>query len=109
METNSENSTIAKEIQDYQSFKISDTNLDALGFFRNNKKRFPILAIIVRRIFCAQAASVPSERLFSAAGYHVWDRGNKISTQKVNKILIVHQYDLNHERFNENQLKSKKI
>jgi len=41
------------------------------------------------------AMSTASERLFSSAGYQVWDRRKKISPEKVNQVnFIVENEDL---------------
>ena len=37
------------------------------------------------------ATSVPSERLFSHAGYNVWDRRNRISDQNVEKMMMIYE------------------
>ena len=42
-----------------------------LDWWKVNENRFPRLAVLARRILCAQATSAPSERLFSAAGLTV--------------------------------------
>ena len=35
------------------------------------------------------AMSTASERVFSGAGYQVWDRRNKISPKKVNEVNVI--------------------
>ena len=64
---------------------------------------------MARRLFSYQATSVPSERLFSAAGYTVWDRRCSLDPLTVNKIMVINQYELktktvsndeNHKLFN---------
>ena len=40
-------------------------------FYRELSKQFPILSEIAKRVFCITASSVPSESLFSKAGYVV--------------------------------------
>ena len=50
---------------------------------------------------CAQAKSTPSERLFSAAGY-VWDRRCTLKPFKVNKMMVLHQFDKNMPSKNNN-------
>ncbi|CAF1135674.1 unnamed protein product, partial [Brachionus calyciflorus] len=66
-------------------------NSDPLIFWKANKENFPILFQIFIRIFSIPATSVPSEQLFSAAGYSIWDRRNKIKPEIVNKVLTIYQ------------------
>ena len=41
---------------------------DPLLWWKENNKQFPKLALYARKLLCIQAASLPSERAFSAAG-----------------------------------------
>ncbi|RNA10620.1 zinc finger BED domain-containing 1-like [Brachionus plicatilis] len=49
-------------------------NIEPLEFWRINKHIYPIIYEAFIRIFCTPATSVPSEQLFSSAGYSIWDR-----------------------------------
>ena len=60
-------------------------------FWKSNKENYPILYHVFLRIFCVPATSVPSEELFSAAGYTVCDRRNRLSPENVRKIMLVNQ------------------
>ncbi|RNA07165.1 zinc finger BED domain-containing 1-like [Brachionus plicatilis] len=76
----------------FQFFDFTSTNLEPakkiepVEFWKQNKENFPILYQIFIRVFCTPATSVPSEQLFSYAGYSVWDRRNKISPENLNFI-----------------------
>ncbi len=64
---------------------------DLLGYWEKNKKRFKILYKVAKYFHTFSATSVPSERLFSDAGYTIWDRRTKLSPTKVNKILVIYE------------------
>lgn len=81
------------QIKQYES---SICNTDVLSFWRSNDMYYPTLSKLVRRLFSYQATSVSSERLFSSAGYSLWDRRSQLSSSKLNKICILQQY-LQHE------------
>ncbi|CAF0784338.1 unnamed protein product, partial [Brachionus calyciflorus] len=52
----------------------SSKNIEPLHFWKLIKENNPILFQVFLRIFCVSATLVPSEQIFSAAGYTVWDR-----------------------------------
>ena len=52
-----------------------------------------MLGQIARRLFSYQATSVPSERLFSSTGYTVWERRTSLSPSKVNKMMVIQQFN----------------
>ena len=66
--------------------------MNPVEYWRSNKENLMILFHVSLRVFCIPASSVPSEELFSAAGYSVWDRRNRIKPENVNKVLMVYQY-----------------
>lgn len=94
---NPKTASLSAQLVQYQSEiyfldKNSEKNDDGLLFWRNNHLRFHTLAKIVRRLFSYQATSVESERLFSAAGYTVWERRASLSPEKLDKIIMIQQY-----------------
>ena len=70
-------------------------NLNVLNWWFNQKKKLPLLSQIAKRLLCIQATSTPSERLFSATGYTVWDRRNALSPLKIDKMMVLHHYEKN--------------
>ena len=63
------------EISSYLKNKYKNENV--LEFWDLNSTSFPILSNLAKMILAATATSVPSETLFSASGYQIWDRRNR--------------------------------
>ena len=56
--------------------KIDIKNQNILDFRHKQSRNFPIYSILVKMFLATTATSVPSETLFSASGYQVWNRRN---------------------------------
>ena len=56
-----------------------DENCDPLTFFRVHGKLYPLLTLVVRRLMCIPATSVPAESLFSRAGLIHTESRNKLN------------------------------
>ena len=82
-------SGIDLEIFDYNAEAVK--NQDPLQYLLQNKSIFPNLFLVVKMIFCIPGTSVPSEQLFSHAGYNVWDRRNKLKPSNVNKVMVIYE------------------
>lgn len=92
MNTNKYNpklATLDEEIKQYESATMVS---DAISFWRDNQNYYPVLAKIAKHLFCYQASSVPSERLFSSAGYTLWDRRASLSPHKLDKIIVLQHF-----------------
>ena len=48
--------------------EYENINIDVLEFWYQHEKRFPVLSLVAKRIFCVDGASIASERDFSASG-----------------------------------------
>lgn len=93
---NPQTATLDEELNEYKNDnKFDPKTNDCLFYWRNNSNKYPVLSQVVRRLFSYQATSVPSERLFSAAGYTVWDRRASLKPEKVNMLMVINQYELN--------------
>jgi hypothetical protein len=64
-------------------------SIDALNFWCQYKKKFPLLSQEAKRIFCVQRTSTASERDFSVSGYTVLDRRNALLPRKVEMMMIL--------------------
>ena len=97
---------VNSEFAAYDNIYI-DSNLSALKFWLEKSKKLPILSKVAKHFFTAQATSTPSERLFSKAGYTTWDRRNKLSPHKIDKMMIIYSYERNilnkNRQFNQNK------
>ena len=80
------------ELNTYKNVRLSATEkekINVLTWWKENKKHFPHLFKLVRSNLHIPATSVPSERIFSLAGYIVCDRRSKILSKNVNKAIFL--------------------
>ena len=80
------------ELKTYKSVKLSATekeNINVLTWWKQNQKHFPHLFKLVRSYLHIPATSVPSERIFSLAGYICRDRRSRILSKNVNKAIFL--------------------
>ena len=64
-------------------------NTNVLNWWKENKKSYPNLFKLAKTFLHIPATSVPSERIFSLAGYIVCDRRSKILATNVNKSIFL--------------------
>ncbi|KAL4121219.1 hypothetical protein QTP88_013776 [Uroleucon formosanum] len=76
--TNTSRSRVILEVQNYLDDALVPRSKDPLEWWRQNYYNFPHLSILVRRMFCCQATSVPRERVFSKTGLLI----NELKTRK---------------------------
>ena len=55
-----------KEGEDFKKERILGTNKCPLKWWKKNKEKYEILAVLARQFLAAPATSAPSERLFIA-------------------------------------------
>jgi hypothetical protein len=87
---NPRSATLEDEFRQYLSTPV-DPNVTALQFWKTNWTYFPVLAKVARRLFCYQATSVASERIFSKSDITITDRRAALSSKRAEKVLIVQQ------------------
>ena len=76
-------SSATSELEKYLSDPVIDYKTgDPYKWWGQHKTEFPNLAILAKRFLCAPATSVPSERLFSAAGDLYDEKRNRITVKK---------------------------
>ena len=78
---------IDKEMKLYLERPTLDPDSDPLNWWQCEKKKLPVIAELARKYLCACGTSVPSERLFSKAGFIVNDYRNRLSPQNVNMLV----------------------
>ena len=72
---------IAKELDHFLLLPNTDPDADPLSWWKREQQSFPILAQLACKYLCVCGTSVPSERLFSQAGYIV----NELRTHRPDK------------------------
>ena len=80
------------EVTHYQKIRMKKDEkekTDVLTWWRNNQKLFPNLFKLVKVFLHIPATSVPSERIFSLAGYIVRSRRSKILAANVDKYIFL--------------------
>ena len=83
---------IEKELLHYKATKISlqqKKETSVLSWWKSQKVNFPCLFQAVRALLATPATSVPSERIFSEAGYVARARRSRILPENLNKIIFI--------------------
>ena len=83
---------INQELLNYKATKLTrkqkeDTHL--LTWWRDNKIQYPCLVEAVKALLHTPATSVPSERIFSEAGYIARARRSRILPRNLNKFIFI--------------------
>ena len=89
---NIEFDTVKNEIKHYKTLTMSKNEKErcnVLEWWRENKATFPCLFKAAKSYLHIPATSVPSERIFSLAGYVVRDRRSKMLAANVNKFIFL--------------------
>ena len=84
--------TLTNEIRRYKSLRMSKDDKErcnVLNWWKVNKCTFPCLFKAALYFLHIPATSVPSERIFSLAGYIVRDRRSKLLAENVNKFIFL--------------------
>ena len=66
-------------------------NGNPLQWWMRNEQRFPKVAAVARRFLCVPATSVPSERIFSAAGNLVAKKRCSLLSENVNCLVFLNK------------------
>lgn len=69
----------------------SDGSDNILAWWKSHDSHFPRLGKLVKKYLSIPATSVPSERLFSAAGRLVTKLRNKLGVKKTDMILFLYK------------------
>ena len=83
---------ISQELLNYSAIKLSKEQKDnthLLKWWRDHKTQFPCLVEAVKALLHTPATSVPSERIFSEAGYIARARRSKILPRNLNKFIFI--------------------
>ena len=80
---------VDKEMKLYLERPVIDPDSDPLIWWLSERKKLPVIAELARKYLCACGTSVPSECLFSKAGFIVNDYRNRLSPQNVNMLVFL--------------------
>ena len=86
---------IHDEIEAYKQVYIATAqekdNLNILDWWKKHQKNYPCLYQAVKCTLSIPATSVPSERIFSLAGFLVTKRRARLMSDKVNKLIFLNR------------------
>lgn len=86
-----ENNTLEKELNDFEKIHMEyNENSCVLKFWRENEKKFVIMAKIANIVLSKMTSSSESESGFSTAGCVVNQKRSSLHPLKVEKILFIH-------------------
>ena len=88
----SEPECILAELRKYKKVRFSASDkakINVLKWWHENQTQYPHLFTLVKSHLHIPATSVPSERIFSIAGYIVRDRRSRMLSKNVNKAIFL--------------------
>lgn len=68
------------------------SEIDPLGWWKINEKRFPNVAILARDVLAIQASSVSSESTFSTSGNLVSDARSRLSDEVITAVMCLREW-----------------
>ncbi|XP_069748118.1 E3 SUMO-protein ligase ZBED1-like isoform X2 [Narcine bancroftii] len=84
-------SQVMEELNNYKSQKLLELCEDPLAWWSDRVALFPILSKVVRKYWCIPATSIPSDRLFTAAGNLVNTKRNQLAPTGVDQLLFLYE------------------
>ena len=79
------------EVESYLRENSAPLEIDPLNWWKLNGVRFPRLATLARRYLCVPGTSVPSERVFSAAGLTVNRLRTRLTPEHVDMLIFLNK------------------
>ena len=77
------------EIGSYLEFPVAAIDTDPLQWWKKEEGRFPNLAQLAKKYLCVCGTSVPSERIFSKAGYINDHLRSRLDPKNVDKLVFL--------------------
>lgn len=77
------------EVTRYLQEEVLDASSDPLMWWRDNHRRFPLIAKLAQKYMCICATSTSSERMFSTAGNIVTPQRSCLKPHKVNMLVFL--------------------
>ena len=81
----------AAEVDNYMRDNPPELTTNPLQWWKTNQARFPRLAKLARRYLCIPGTSVPSERVFSAAGLTVNRLRTRLTPEHVDMLIFLNK------------------
>ncbi|OWA53813.1 hypothetical protein BV898_18235 [Hypsibius exemplaris] len=78
------------EVTRYHQLECQNQIGDAAEFWKANETQFPGLSKMAKKYLATPAGSVPSERLFSKAGFLIDDERSSLKSDKADDILFLY-------------------
>lgn len=85
------NVLIQQELNTYFAERPPSADTEPLSWWKVNATRYPTMSELAKQLLCIPATSVPSERVFSAAGYIVSKLRAALSPENVDALLFLRQ------------------
>lgn len=77
------------EVQNYKELPPVPLASDPLVWWKENQFTFPLLSIMAKKLLCIPSTSVPSERVFSAAGDIVSSQRANLKAKTVDMLIFL--------------------
>lgn len=77
------------EVQSYKELPAISLASDPLLWWKENLYKFPLLSCMARKLLCIPSTSVPSERVFSAAGDIVSSQRANLKAKTVDMLIFL--------------------
>nr|ABA95117.1 hAT family dimerisation domain containing protein [Oryza sativa Japonica Group] len=88
-----------QELSSYLDSDCTSTeDLNVLGWWNDHKTQYPVLSKLARDVFTVPVSTVSSESAFSTCGRIIEDRRRNLSSDMVEMLLIVKDWELAAER-----------
>ena len=80
---------VDKEMKLYEEYPLVVVDFNPLTWWRDEQKKFPVLASLASKYLGICGTSVPSERLFSQGGNNVNTLQNRLLAGHVNMLIFL--------------------
>ncbi|XP_078401208.1 E3 SUMO-protein ligase ZBED1-like [Cetorhinus maximus] len=82
---------VVEELNNFKSQKVLELGKDPLVWWSDRVALFPTLSKLLQKYWCIPATSIPSQRLFSAAGNLVNAKRNQLAPAEVDRLLFLYE------------------
>lgn len=79
------------QVKQYLEMPLLHRKENPLDFWKKHSQTFPILCKLALKFLCVPATSVPSERVFSKAGFLCNQRRNRLAPKKLDEIIFLNK------------------